>query len=378
VPATGFENLDMGFSPDVLATALQDLMPGYSDLFTKHHPLYDAIVNKRKNIDTTSLKGPYRTFNVVTGGPGQARGIVTGTETIAGGRRQNAYTGTVKGARIIYAWDVPGKDLAEANGEHDFGKILKKYPEEGLNELNLWFGQQLAVGTGSANGVDGLVTLAGPADWSPDGTALDGVFEFDAPESQNDTVFNIPKPAATNGVAGWYNQYGDISAFATDGRRTMRDVYYDAQSESAMTAGSPDLLFGDTGSYDNYVDDLDDQVRIVAPSTSGGDRAPGNVRKGIAFEDAVFYRDISIDRSASTLAATPAADGLIYVIHSDTWHAFVLPEDEISKGQKKGHFTLRGPIRHPTLDAWRFEYVWYGNFYCDQLRRNGAITGGAV
>jgi hypothetical protein len=368
----------MGFSADVLATALQDLMPGYSELFTKHHPLYDAIVNKRKNIDTQSLKGPYRTFNVVTGGPGTAQGIVTGSEIITGGRRQNAHTGTVYGARIVYAWDVPLKDLAEANNEHDFGKILKKYPEEGLNELNLWFGEHLAVGNGSSRGVDGLVTLAGPASWSPQGTALNGVFEFDTPSAQNDTVFGLVKEGGTGGVTGWYNQYGDISAFGTDGRKTMRDVYYDCQAESSMTAGSPDLLFGDAGSYDNYVDDLDDQVRIVEKSTASGDRAPGNIRKGIAFEDAIFYRDISIDRSASTLSGTPAADGLIYVIHTDTWHAFVLPEGDESKGSKKGHFTLRGPIRHPTLDAVRFEYVWYGNFFCDQLRRNGVITGGAV
>ena len=77
----------MAISPDVVATALQDLAPGYSELFTLWHPIMERVV-KKGNIDRGTLKGPYKEFVVVTDGPGQVTQVLTGSEVIAGGRRQ--------------------------------------------------------------------------------------------------------------------------------------------------------------------------------------------------------------------------------------------------------------------------------------------------
>ena len=105
----------MAISPDVVATALNELMPAYSNLFIKWHPLLEKIM-EGGNMDRAALKGPKREFAVVTDGPGTVTEIATGTEVIAGGRSQNAHRGNVIAPRLIYAFDVPGKDLAEANG----------------------------------------------------------------------------------------------------------------------------------------------------------------------------------------------------------------------------------------------------------------------
>ena len=46
----------MAISPDVLATALNELMPAYSELFVKWHPLLEKVL-VGGNMDRASLKG---------------------------------------------------------------------------------------------------------------------------------------------------------------------------------------------------------------------------------------------------------------------------------------------------------------------------------
>ena len=77
----------MAISPDVLATALQELMPAYSELFVSWHPVLEKLVSKG-NLTRETLKGPWREFVVVTDGPGDVTLIQTGSEVIAGGRHQ--------------------------------------------------------------------------------------------------------------------------------------------------------------------------------------------------------------------------------------------------------------------------------------------------
>lgn len=132
----------MAISPDVLATALNELMPSYSNLFIKWHPLLEKVM-EGGNMDRATLKGPKREFAVVTDGPGTVTEVATGTEIIAGGRSQNAHRGNVIAPRLIYAFDVPGKDLAEANGEMDLARILQNYPELALADFHELISNQL-------------------------------------------------------------------------------------------------------------------------------------------------------------------------------------------------------------------------------------------
>jgi hypothetical protein len=53
--------------------------------------------------------------------------------------------------RLIYAFDVPGKDLAEANGEMDLARILQHYPELALSDFHERISNQLGTGNGSAS-----------------------------------------------------------------------------------------------------------------------------------------------------------------------------------------------------------------------------------
>lgn len=360
----------MAINPDVLASALEDLAPGYSELFTLWHPIMERVV-KKGNIDRASLKGPWREFVVVTDGPGTVTQVLTGSEVIAGGRRQNAQRGNTYAPRLIYAFDVPGKDMAEANGENDLAKIIKRYPELALSDFHERISNQVA----SGNGVDvgGFLTLngSGATTYDPQGLgARDGVMEFAAPAAQGDTVFNLGKPAAGTPVAGWYNQYGQVTSFATDGKATMRQVYYAASRQGSKASGPVDLMLGDETSYLNYIDDLDDQVRVMKVE---GDKAPGMLRQGIPFLEADFFLEESLD---TTQFAGTGANGVIYMLKTDTWHIYTLGHD--SSMETKGDFAVRGPIRIPEQDMWRYEYVLNMGMYCDQIRANGVVAGAAI
>jgi hypothetical protein len=357
----------MPTSPDVLATALQDLAPGYSELFTQWHPLLEKIVKNGK-IDRAVLKGPYREFAVVTDGPGAVTQVLTGSEVITGGRRQNASKGNAYAPRLIYAFDVPGKDLAEANGENDLARIIEHYPELALSDFHERISQQLVMGNGS--GVGGFLTLNGDQQYNPDGALRRGMMQFESPTDQvtsAQTVFGLSQGT----VSGWTNQYRDITSFAANGRSRMEDVYYTCSAQGAKTMGPVDLLIGDKDSYLNYISDLDAQVRTMKVD---GDKAPAQVRQGIPFLEADFYMELDIDPSATAvLTTTEAQDGVIYFLHSKSWNAFTLGHD--SGMETKGDFDVRGPIRIPEQDLWRYEYVLHMGLYCDQLRVNGAVTG---
>jgi hypothetical protein len=358
----------MAISPDVLATALNELMPAYSELFVKWHPLLDNIL-KGGNMDRAALKGPKREFAVVTDGPGTVTHVQTGTEVIAGGRTQNAHRGNVVAPRLIYAFDVPGKDLAEANGEMDLARILQHYPELALADFHERIAKQL--GTGNGPGVGSFVTMNGNTTFNPDGTARDGLFEFNSIASQTNIVHGID-PAS---VTGWNNQYEDVSSFATNGRTRLRKAYF-AASRQGKTLGPVDLMIGDEQSYLNYIEDLDDQVRVVKVE---GDKAPGNVRQGIKFLDADFYLDDAIDITATQYtggADTAGADGVIYGFKTPTWYLFTLGHD--ASRETKGDFAVRGPFRIPDQDLYRYEIVLMMGMHTTQRRANFAVTGCAT
>lgn len=370
----------MAISADVLATALQELQPEYSELFTKWHPLIEKIV-KGGNFDMSTLEGPYREFVVTTGGPGKPQQIYNGDDLLTFPRRQNSYRGNTYAPRFIYGYNVPAKDLAEANGKMDFVKILKKYPEMAMADFLERIAAQLGRGASSVaspsadlEGVAGFLTLNGDQSYFPQsaGTARTGAFEFSA--TQNDTVFGLAKEDAASGLTGWKHQYAHITSFGLNGKRQLRKVYHAASRQGASLSGGVDLMLSDEESWLNYVDELDTQVEVPAVTE---DKTPKAVREGISFMGATWYIDDAIDISDTAAFTTAAArQGVIYGLNTDCWHAYSVGHD--ASMETKGLFATRPPIRLPNQEVWRFETVLSMGMYCDQLRSNFVATGGAT
>mgnify|MGYP007100042924 CR=1 FL=1 len=363
---------------DFLFSVLEDYNPKLQELFWVKHPLLDAIVTK-KQFEQHKLEGTHRTFGTYTQGPGTVTKISTGNETINGGRKNLGHKGNEYTSRMIYAFDVPINELDAANGKMDIVKLLEKYPEAGMDDFMLRINKQMALGNGGAGEVDGFVTLNGETVYNPS-TAVGnrtGIFSFAAPASQTSTVHGIVKQGDTNGVEGWYNQYGDISAFSTDGLYKMRQVYF-ACSRQGKANRAPDMMFGDELSYLNYLDTLTQTVRT--PISTGEDLVRKNTREYADFHDSKFYLDTDIDISNATLSGTPAENGLIYMLQSAVWEFFYYTANKHEEGGsgKPNIFRPRPPFRIPTKDQMRFELVLDANIDCTSLRENGVVTGGAA
>ena len=361
----------MPTNADVLNFAVQKLTPQWQEQFYQYHPVLDKII-LNGNIDKAHTGAPYLEFPVVTNGPGQVTRIETGSEVYSSVRRTVGARGQVYCPRMIYSFIIPGKDLAEANGETAIARLLKVYPEAALMEFHEMIVSQFVNGDGASNNVQGFVTLNGDAEWNPAGTALTGVMEYQAKGSQSDTVFNLTK----NTVTGWHNQYADCTSYATNGRAKMREVYWAASLEGKQ-GGPCDIMLSDVVSFANYYDDLDDQVRY-ATSFKGETAKKGVSRQGLMFQEAEYYVESALDPSLSSFTSgvvSGAGQGLTYFLKSDTWHMYTLGED--TGMETKGDFAIRGPTKVPGQDAWEWEIVLSMQLYCDRLNANGVCSGTA-
>lgn len=356
----------MAYSPDVLVTALQELLPGYSETFTMYHPLFDAIVlrgNKEK------AKHPYKEFGLTPEGPGTLNSIIDGDEFLNGGRRQSSVRANTYAATFIYAYDVPGQDLRDASGEADVVNLIKSYPERSLMDFHEIIARQIAMGNGPGAGQ--FFTFNGDAQYNPKGLgARQGMLEYAAPAAQVTNCFGVVK----NSIVGWHNQYRHITAMGGDGHRQMRGAYWDASQQAAKPEGDVDLMFGDRESFDLYIDELTDYVQFVNRNgdVKKGDPGALPLREGVRFLNAIFYPEQYID--IANMVTPEAILGVIYGIHSAHMHCYTAGTSE---KETNGDFAHRGPIRLPHQDMWRYEYVLSMGLYCKQLRCQFAVTGGA-
>ena len=367
----------MGLGQDVLASALQDLMPKYEELFTSWHPVMQRVV-LNGNMERKPLDGPFKEFTVVTGGPGGVTQIVSGSEVIPGRRSQNAFRGRADVPRLIYSFDVPLLDLADLSGPQDLAKVIENYPEQALDDFHERIAKQIVVGSGSE--VGGFLTLLGGAagsmtTYNPRGTAKDGIFQFAAKGAQNHTVFGLNcSGAGSNPISGWEHEYEDVSSFATEGKQKMRKLYH-AANRNGKLAGNVDLILADEDSWLNYIDTLDEQVRV---GQVGGDKPPSGSRNAVPFLGADLFLESAIDVTDANLAGTAGADGLMYFLKSGTWHAFTQGRKSGDAAESKGMFEVRGPFRIPDRDMVRYEIVLSLGMFTNNLRGNGCITGTAT
>ena len=355
----------MATNADVLNFATQKLVPKWTEQFYQHHPVLDKIVLKG-NIERGTQGGPYLEFPVVTNGPGKVTRNETGSEVSSSVRRTGGTRGQIYAPRMVYSFIIPGKDLAEASGETAIARLIKVYPEAALMEFHEYIVEQLVNGNGSGNNVQGFLTLNGDTSFDASGTAEAGILDFTTPTLQTETVLNIAKQGTT-GTTGWFNQYQNVSSFATDGRKQMRRVYWDASLQGKQ-GGPVDPMIGDILSFNNYYDDLDDQVRYNIKFD--GERGKG-VRQGLMFQEAEFYVEPGLDPTDTDVFTS--RDGVIYFLKTDTWHLYTQGED--SGMETKGDFAFRGPVKVPGQDAWEWEIVLSMQMYCDRLNANGCIDG---
>jgi hypothetical protein len=358
----------MAVAPDVVVSVLEDLWPKYENLFSNWHPLMEKLYSNAKGAGKT-LEGYKRTFTTVSGGPGNVTTIRDGDEVINGGLTQKGKKGEETAARLIYAFDVPGKTLDEANNKNDLAQIIKDYPELAIADFSERLAAQIATGNGSE--VGSFITLNGDTTYQPDDTALYGMFQFADKASQNRAFHNIMREGGTNGVVGWYNQFGEISSFAVDGLEKLRHVFWKASRQGKFDGGI-DLILADEATYENYVSRLTENVRVaVVKNDTAGVQ---NVRQGIMFQTAEMFLEDAIDTTSSAFSTTAAQSGVAYMLNTRTFQPFNLSKNPQDKGVN--FMKPRGFHRLPGQDVWRYEILHHASFSVHNLRANGVVVGG--
>jgi hypothetical protein len=373
----------MSYSVDVLNSTLVDLLPRYEELFIRHHPLL-AYILKGSKVEKSKLKSAYREFTVVTGGPGQGTGLPTGNETLSSSRRNVGLRGREYGYRYIYHFAVPGKDLAEASGEQDYARIIDNYPSLAVADAKEIFARQTMRGSASSGSDDagteasGFLTLNGDQTYNPQGLgARTGIFQYAAPASQTATVHDLPmQGAASSPTTGWYHQYGHIGSFSLEGLKTMRTLATRAnQQGETLEGGGIDLLLGDEGSFQNYIEAMDDKV--IEVDKINNPAAKFINRQGVKFGTADFYWEPEIDITDTTsFSSANPQDGVIYGLNCSKWELFNVGNN--SDKATKGNWDMVTPTAPlPDQDAWQWRLIAYLNFCCHSLRNQFCMTGGA-
>jgi hypothetical protein len=372
----------MGFPLDVINSSLQELMPDLVDAFTKKHPALDKFFTQR---GMEKAKGRYVEFPVVYGGPGRNNEIREGTTAIKGGRAQKTTKGSLYTNRVVRAYDVPRGDLAEANTEFDLVGILEQYPLAEVDAFREEFVTQLVLGGQTAIGLGGFFSLNGEQTYNPRGHgAENGLFSYATRAAQ------VTAGTAVHGIAastvdnqGWTHGFGTISAFPTNGRRVMRDTYYDANAKG-RTMGSIDIILADPTTYINYEDEHISHVRVMEVK---GDRVEADPHAaGIQFIDGsgcMIYREEAIDLTSTLLPAAQreggAAAGVAFMLNSKTFLARFHEDPEMAaKKIESGLISVEPLYRMQGEDSYRGELVIHFNMACRSLRNNAVVVGGAL
>lgn len=369
----------MPISPDVLASALQDLKPKYEELFLKGHALLAYILDKQ-DVEKHKMQGPYREFTVLKGGPGTGTGIRYGSELLRSTRKNQAVRGNEYCYRYIYHFDVPGKDLAEASGKMDLARIIDSYPEVSIADARQRFSRQTVRGSASSGqdpdgtGADGFVTLNGSQTYSPQGTARTGIFQYSA--TQTATVFGLPMNDASSApTTGWKHQYTHVDSFSLTGCKTARTLMTRANQEGmSLEGGGIDLVLSDEGTYQNLLEFLDE--RVIEIDKINYPPAQYLNRDGIKFGGADWYWEPDIDITDTTsFSNTNAQLGVAYMLNTSKWELMLMANNADKAGN--GLFDLQSPIPVPDQDAFQYRVITNLNFLCSSLRHQALMTGGS-
>lgn len=365
----------MPFNADVLKSTLQDLQPGFIDNFTNWHP-FTRYIKDSGGFQKTKLKGPWVEFNVLTGGPGRTDASYSGSEQLNGPLNTMLAKGKEYPHRFIYHFPIPNKMIEELETENDYANLIEALPEQALGDQLEGINQQIVSGAFSAgtntdsNGTRGLMTFNGSQSYYPqDGSSgRTGVFQFAAPTSQTGTVHDLPLAyAGTNPTRGWYNQYGVISSFSSDGRSTLEIVRDRANRQGSKSQSGIDLILSDPGTRQNYINSLDAQVR-TAMVDKKGEKVPDAIREAIKFGNADWFSDDHIDITDTTaFSNTDAQNGVAYMLNTSHWEMFTLGKNILD---------FKDLIPDPRADQMLARMVSYFNFFCKSLRSQGLVTGG--
>lgn len=351
----------MAVSADLLNSTLADLSKTVENSFVKSSPFLREL-QRTSQISTSSKGGSSIDRAFYSGSPSQGIGVSTGYEVATPVALQKTKKYSVGYYEIFVPIALAGKEIRQNSGSTGAFQLIKTGPLATMDAFNMDFNKYLLTGTtdslltATPASFFGFSTLNGDFAAGTELGTTNGLLDFVVPGSQTDIVQNVAKDAGVS----HYNQYGLITAMATDGENVLKKVYRACQS-GAGAAGGPNLIIMDDASYGNYETVRKDYVRVVRPDAKDAD---GSDMGTVLYNSKVIF---DLNLSLSAFSGT-GAGGVTYLLNTKFFELDVLAMPKIQAFQDK----------LVDQDVMTSKLLFHGALVCTRLPAQGCIGGGAV
>lgn len=299
----------MAVSVELLNTTLADLKGPLVSAFLQNVPTYRALEKKGR---ITADGGTLIERPIMSGSPARGTGIFNGDETLDMTRYKRSKKYQVEFHRVVLPINIPKKELLQNKGKLGAIKLIEQYPKVTMDGLAVDMEKYLLTGGSAGIAIDsselaGFTTFNGQFTAGVGTGVTNGLLDFQAVASQSDTVQNVGKAAADF----HFNQYQNITSFATDGISKIRKLYRQCAQYSGKPNGGPDIIVMDDDTFGNYVDAKLDLVRLT--------QVPQNTDKGNLVQDVLGVGGVYASNliNLATDFTSPANAGVGYMINTD-------------------------------------------------------------
>jgi len=354
----------MSISTEVLNTTFADLRGPLVNSFVRSNELFDALDAKAR-MPMESGSFIERTF---TGGaPARGVGVFVGDELLNMTRRQQVKKFQVEPHRLVVAINIPKKELLYNSGKLAVIRLIEEYPQTVMEAVKADLNKYLL--TGVSRGLvfqtaelKGLMTLNGEFSTGIGTGVTNGLLDFTPPASQTDSVQGVAKSSSYF----HFNNYGDITAFGTDGLKSLRQVYRQCAHYAGGIGKGPDLVVMDDDTYAKFEDTRRSQIRISMVE----DKTSKSNMLGLELGVAKVYSSLDLDRS-DFASGGPVGDtdgGITYMLNTDYFEFPMHEAPQIGKFEE----------RVGDQDVVTALFSMQGNLICTKLPAQGAVSGGST
>ena len=356
----------MEISTELLNTTFADLRGPLVNSFVRSNELFEQLTTKAR----MPMEGGTQIERSFSGGaPARGVGVYVGDELLNMTRRQQIKRYQVEPHRIVVAVNIPKRELNQNSGKLAVIRLIEEYPQTTMESVKSDLNKFLL--TGASRGLvfqtselKGFLSLNGAVTDGIGTGVTHGLLDFVVPDSQAQKVQNVDKSSSYS----HFNQFEDVSlsgtTFAAVGMPAIRRVYRKCAHYAGAGKG-PDLVIMDDDTFTNYEDHrLTNNVRISVLD----DKTEKSNTLALELGVAKVYSSIDLDRTGSTFAGTPAADGLAYFLNTDFIEFPMLEAPTISEFKE----------RVGDQDVVTALFSMQGNLICTKTPAQGAITGTAA
>lgn len=351
----------MAVTADLLNSTLADLRGPIEHTLEQKVPGADLLM-KRGKISTE--KGILIERTIMGGSPAQGVGISPGGgTTIPIGRTEQTKKIQVQPHRLVVAISIPKGEMITNDGKLGAIKLVKTYVDavQKLYPVDLdryWFSGTSPGHVFATSQLAGFNTLNGQVTNAFGLIGVtQGLIEFAATTSQNDTTQNLAKSS----TYGYVNQYRNITSYASDGWKTYRAAYRDVAQFNPRGNEGPDFVYMDFDSYAQYEEDKATRIRSVTVQDKT-DKTNDLMELEMGSARVIAAKNIVL-----TDFTGDAASGLAYYLTSEGVEFVWYQKPELSDFDDKV----------ATSDSVIAKLEMMGCPLITGMRLQGAVTGGA-